>query len=156
MEIYVSPKRQSSQSSLRLLQILECIAESRIPVRLQDLAKQVGMTQSTVLRYLYALQEANYIYQEPDTLRYTLTWRVCRLTKNVNSLLSLRNITTPFINRMANTLLLGTCLVMEEENKCLYIDCIESPNSPTLQRIGKSSPMHATGSGKVLLSGRPV
>ncbi|MEM5796516.1 MAG: helix-turn-helix domain-containing protein, partial [Bacillota bacterium] len=82
-------ERQTSQSSSRLLRILEAIAENKLPVRLQDLAKQVDMTQSTVLRYLYALEDANYIYREDDTSRYALTWRVCRLGKNVDSSLSL-------------------------------------------------------------------
>ncbi len=145
-------ERQTSQSSSRLLRILEAIAENKLPVRLQDLAKQVDMTQSTVLRYLYALEDANYIYREDDTSRYALTWRVCRLGKNVDSSLSLRNITTPFINRLANYLSLGTCLVIEQNNECVYLDCIDNPNSPTLQRIGKRAPLHATGSGKVLLS----
>ena len=34
----------------------------------------------------------------------------------------------------------------------MYLDCIDNPNSPTLQRIGKKAPLHATGSGKVLLA----
>ena len=145
-------ERQANQSSMRLLQILECLAEHRTPMRQQDLAKQTGMTQSTVLRYLYTLQDANYIYQDEETLRYALTWRVCRLSTNLNSLLSLRNITTPFINQLANSLSIGTCLVVERDSECMYLDCIDNPNSPTLQRIGHQAPLHATGSGKVLLS----
>ena len=144
--------RQSNQSSVRLLQIMECLAENRAPMRLQDLAKQVNMTQPTVLRYLYALQETNYIYQDEDTLRYALTWRVCSLSENLNSLLSLRNITTPFINHLANSLSIGACLVINQDGECMYLDCIDNPNSPTLQRIGRQAPLHATGSGKVLLS----
>ena len=131
---------------------MECLADSKTPIRLQDIAKQVRMTQPTVLRYLYALQDANYIYQEESTSRYALTWRVCRLSENLNSQLSLRNITTPFINHLANSLSLGTCLVINQDNSCIYLDCIDNPNSPTLQRIGKVAPLHATGSGKVLLS----
>lgn len=145
-------ERQSNQSSIRLLQIMECLADNRTPMRLQDLAKQVGMTQSTVLRYLYALQDAKYIYQDEETSRYALTWRICRLCEHQNSLLGLRNITTPFINHLANTLSIGTCLVIDQNNECVYLDCIDNPNSPTLQRIGKQAPLHATGSGKVLLS----
>lgn len=152
MKTVASSEHQSSQSSTRLLQILECLASSRIPMRLQDIAVQVNMTQPTVLRYLYSLQSANYIYQEDDTARYALTWRVCSLGKNLDSQLGLRNITTPFINRLANTFSIGTCLVVEQNNDCIYLDCIDNPNSFTPQRIGKQAPMHATGSGKVLLA----
>lgn len=149
----ISPSdRQSNQSSIRLLQIMECLAESRVPMRLQDIAKRVGMTQSTVLRYLYSLESANYIYRDNSTSRYALTWRVCCLSENLNSPLSLRNITNPFVNQLANSLALGACLVVEQNYECMYLDCIDNPNSPTLQRIGKQAPLHATGSGKVLLS----
>ena len=143
--------RQSSQSAIRLLQIMECLSKNRVPTRLQDLAKQVKMTQSTVLRYLYTLQDENYVYQEADTLRYALTWRVCGLSENVNSLLSLRNITTPFINHLANIFHTGTCLVINEGNECVYLDCIVDSNA-SLQYIGKRAPLHVTGSGKVLLA----
>ena len=152
MNVSKPTERQTNQSSIKLLQIMECLAEQRTPMRVQDLAKKVNMTQATVLRYLYALQDAKYIYQDTETSRYALTWRVCRLSENLNSFLSLRNITTPFINSLANTLSLGVCLVVNQNDECMYLDCIDNPNSPTLQRIGKKAPLHATGSGKVLLS----
>ena len=145
-------ERQTSLSSIKLLQVMECLAAQRTPVRVSELAKQVNMTQATVSRYLYALQDAQYVYQDEETSRYALTWRICRLSENLNSLLGLRNITTPLINHLANTLLLGTCLVVNQNDECMYLDCIDNPNSSTLQRIGKAAPLHATGSGKVLLS----
>lgn len=147
-----SSERQSSRSSLRLLQILECLADNHIPMRLQDLSKKVGMTQPTVLRYLYSLQDANYVYQEEDTQRYALTWRACKLSNSLDSSLSLRTITTPFINRLANELSLGICLVVEQDGECFYLDCVDNTNSLMPQRIGKQAPLHATGSGKVLLT----
>ena len=105
-------EKAANQSSDRLLQILECVAANRHPVRLQDLAGQLQMSQATVLRYLNALQNANYVYQEEDTLRYALTWKVCKLRQNVESPLSLRNITSPYINQLASELRLGACLVI--------------------------------------------
>ncbi len=148
----ISTERQTSQSSVRLLQILECMAINRMAMRLQDISKAVGMTQPTVLRYLYALEDAGYIYQDEESSRYGLTWRVCRLSEGLNSMLGLRNITTPFTNQLANSLSLGACLVIDHGSECMYLDCIDNPNSPTLQRIGKQAPLHATGSGKILLS----
>ena len=101
MEYICDPNRQTNQSSLRLLQILECLAKNRGALRLQEIAKLTELTQPTVLRYLYALEAANYVYQEEDSSRYALTWKVCRLTQNMNSYLSLRNITSGFIVEQA-------------------------------------------------------
>lgn len=147
-------ERQSSLSSDKLLAILECIAENRTPIRLQDLAEQSGITQSTVLRYLRTLQNANYVYQEEDTMRYGLTWKLCKLTEHLNTNVSLRNIARPFVAELANTLQLGVCLVVERNHQCIYLDCIDHPHPSytPLQYIGKHAPLHATGSGKVLLA----
>lgn len=148
----ISAERQSSQSSVRLLQIMECLATNHGPMRLQDIARQVGMTQPTVLRYLYALEATNYVYRDEEMARYGLTWRVCRLGENLNSMLSLRNLANPFINQLANMLSLGVCLVTDRNRECLYLDCIDNPRTQTLQHIGKQAPLHVTGSGKLLLS----
>ena len=51
-----SNEKNSNQSSDKLLQIMEALAKERLPVRLQDLSARVHMSQSTVLRYLNALQ----------------------------------------------------------------------------------------------------
>lgn len=150
----VANTQQTSLSSDKLLVIFECIAESRVPMRLQDIAEQSGISQSTVLRYLRALQNANYVYQDSDTSRYALTWKLCRLTKNLDSYLGLRMIASPFLNELAITSCMGVCLVVNHDDQSLYLDCIDHPHPQykPLQFIGKHAPLHATGSGKVLLS----
>ena len=149
-----STEKAVSMSSDKLLTILECIAKGYTPVRLQDLAEKSGMTQSTVQRYLKALLNSNYVYQDEDTLRYGLTWKVCRLTSNMNSYVGLRNIANPFVNNLASTFQMGVCLVVERDNHCVYLDCIDHPQPKytSLQYIGKHALLHTTGSGKVLLA----
>lgn len=150
----MNDKKAQSQSSDKLLLILETISENRLPIRLQDLAEKVGMTQSSVLRYLKALLGTNYVYQEEMTGRYALTWKICRIGESLNSPLGMRNIVAPFINKLATTLNLGACLVVNQLNQCMYLDCIDISRSSdkTLQYIGKRAPLHVTSSGKILLS----
>lgn len=144
----------SNQSSDKLLQILECLARERLPVRLQDLSTKVGMSQSTVLRYLNALQSSDYVYQEESTSRYALTWKICKLSDNLNSNLGLRSITAPYVTELVSQLRRGVCLVVEQNYECIYLDCVDDTPTfeHTFQWIGKRAPMHATGSGKILLS----
>ncbi len=141
-------------SSDKLLAILEALSACSMPLRLQDLSEQVGMSQSTVLRYLNSLKNSGYVYQEEDTQRYALTWKVGQLTRNVGSALSLRAITGGFISRLAHSLNSGVCLVIEQGGECAYLDCLDTPSrmEGTLQRIGKRAPLHCTASGKVLLA----
>lgn len=141
-----------SQSSIRLLEILECLSANVMPMKLQDISKRTGIAQSTILRYLNVLISKNYVYQSPDTGRYALTWKLCSLTENLNSDASLRGITGPYVNALALSLNTGICLVTEKDGTCLYLDCIDPPGSRTLQRIGYTAPLHTTASGKILLS----
>lgn len=135
-------EKNSNQSSDKLLQIMEALAKERLPVRLQDLSAQVNMSQSTVLRYLNALQSANYVYQEESTSRYALTWKICGLSEHLNSNLGLRSITAPYITELVNKLNLGVCLVIEQDHDCVYLDCVDASPSfqHTFQRIGKRAP----------------
>ena len=136
-------KKSQSQSSDKLLLILETISKNSEIARLQDLAEKVGMTQSSVLRYLKALLSANYIYQEETTGRYALTWKICSLGENLNPR-SNEEHRLAFINRLAAALDLGACLVVNQLNQCMYLDCVDISLSPdrTLQYIGKRAPLH--------------
>ena len=72
---------QFSQSSMRLLDIIECLAEATGAMRLQEIARKTGISQPTVLRYLSSLEAANYVYKDDDTHRYALTWRIRSLSR---------------------------------------------------------------------------
>jgi IclR family KDG regulon transcriptional repressor len=143
-----------SQSSDKLLKIIECLAASRLPVRLMDLSETLGLPQPTVLRYLKTLCELGYAYRDGESACYGLTWRLCRLSDAVQTNLVLRSMASPFLNALANQLNTGVCLVVEQGGQTLYLDYVDNPRimTRTMLHIGKSAPIHATGSGKVLLS----
>ena len=145
----------SSQSSEKLLQIMESLAKYHAPAKLQDIAESLGVTQSTTLRYLNTLINQKYVYKDEETLRYGLTWKICRLGHLVTSHTGIRDIAYPFLRELSRVLDAGVCLAICREEELFYLDVIEKPNNTDwiLQRIGKSAPMHCTGSGKVLLTG---
>ena len=147
-------KEQSSQSTGKVFQILEYLTSNRLPVRLQDLSEHLGTPQPTLLRYLSAMINDSYVYQDEDTKRYALTWKICRLGHQVRSNLGIRSIVGPYLNALSNELDLGACVVTLDGHESVYIDLVEDPSdrTNTLQRIGKRAPLHTTGSGKVMLS----
>jgi len=138
----------------KTLLIMECLADNWMPMRLLDIAEKLNLSQPTVLRYLAPLVQSNYAYQEEDTLRYGLTMKICKLSNQVNSNLSIRSIVSPYLNWLSSNLQVSSCLVTEQNFKALYIDLAEKPGFAvsTFQHIGKHAPLNATGSGKVLLS----
>lgn len=148
----VQQARQSSRSTDKLLVILEQLAKSRVPMRLQDISDEVGFTQSTVLRYLRTLQNTNYVYQEQDTQRYALTWKLCQLTAGLHSYSSLGNIVDPFLKQLSNEFHVGGCLAIPNGHNLIYLRYIEHPYAKSPQYIGRNVPLHAGSSGKLLMS----
>ncbi|MDI9502584.1 MAG: IclR family transcriptional regulator [Bacillota bacterium] len=148
-----SAKKTGSQSTEKALHVLEYLADARVPVRLQDLAAAVGMAQPTLVRYLQTLVSMQYVYQEEDTLRYAITWKVRRLADWIDPITSLKNIVRPHLYALANRFEVGASLSVVKEQASLYLDFIDNPRrSLSLRRIGIDAPMHATGSGKLFLS----
>ena len=148
-------EKQGNQSVRKLFQLVECLAQGRTTLRLQEIAARTGLPPATALRYLSALQQQGYVFQDRLSGRYALTWRICGLGEAVRSHLSLRTLSQDVIGELPAVLESGICLVVEHEGQCMYLDCIYEPAAmgQTLQRIGKQTPMHATSSGKLLLTG---
>ncbi len=144
-------ERKSNQSVAKLMQLLRCMSGSRVPMRLQDISVLIGVPAATTLRYLGALIEEGYVYQDLISGRYALTWKVADIGDNAHSHMSLRSLSADIINELLNELDLGICLVIEEDNECVYLDCVYDPDF-ALMRIGKRTPMYAASSGKILLS----
>ncbi|NLF27932.1 MAG: IclR family transcriptional regulator [Clostridiales bacterium] len=144
----------SSRSSNRMLQIMECLSENILPMRLQDIANQLEMSQSTVLRYINALIGSGYAYQEERTLRYSLTLKIAKLGYRVGSFMGVKSIASPFLTDITKRMSVSCCLVIEEDGKIVYLDVVNNPHllRGMLTRIGREAPMSCTGSGKVFLS----
>jgi len=147
-------KVASNQAFGKIFQIIECLSASPLTMRLQDISIQVHLPASTVLRYLNSLIEGGYAYQDKESMRYGLTWRLLRISDRIKDTLGIRSMASTLFNELSAELGLGACLVIDKNSSCFYLDCVTDPKlmETTLQYIGKSSPLHATGSGKVLLT----
>ena len=145
-----------NQSVERVLRILEVMAEGGGAARLQDIAGAVGLPASTALRFISTLMVEGYAEQDPETLRYSLTFRLCRIAEQIRRGHQLRDIVHPELERLARACGESACLAVEEAGEVVYVDVAEGPESilKTLQRIGKKAPLHSTGVGKTLLLDR--
>lgn len=146
--------KPANQSVVKLLQLVAIIAQSKAPMRLQDIAESANIPLATCLRYLNALNQEGYVYQDTDSARYSMTWKICSLGDNIRAHRSFRAISGDIVSNLLIKLDLGICLVVEHEMECMYLDCLYDSLSVggTLVRIGKQTPLYASGSGKILLT----
>jgi DNA-binding IclR family transcriptional regulator len=141
-------------SVAKMFQILEVMAKNKGPMRLQDISTEVQHPASTVLRMLNSLMSIQYIQQDQETLRYSLSFKFCRIGDVVRSQFSIQKMARPYLMELSEICHESACLALEQDMSVVYIDTVEGPDNMlrTLQRIGKVAPMHSTGVGKLLLT----
>lgn len=144
----------SNQSAEKALKILEYLAQQSEPVRLMDIAKNLGMNTSTTLRFLNTLIALEYAAQEEDTSKYYLTYKLVALGHQVNSNKPLQRIISPYLKKLSETINESVCLAIEHNHQVIYIDVVEGPRQivKAMQRIGNIAPLHCTGIGKLFLT----
>lgn len=145
---------KKNQSVEKVFQIIECMAENRGPMRLQDIATQVQYPASTSLRLLNTLVSFGYVKQDPETSKYSLSLKFCRIGEAARSQFSIRDIVRPYLVELSERCQESACLAIEQDMTVVYLDVAEGPDKMlrTLQRIGKVAPLHSTGVGKLLLT----
>lgn len=153
MEELKEKASKKNQSVEKAFSIIEYLADKEGPQRLQDIAHDLGMNSSTVIRFLSTLQGCGYVDQDRDTLKYYLTYKICSIANKVSSNVELQGTLRPFAKEIASTLRESVCLAIEQDMNVVYIEVVPGPDQmiKTMQRIGNLAPMHCTGVGKLLL-----
>lgn len=143
-----------NQAVIKTLNIISFLVECNAPMRLQDIAETINIPTATVLRYLNSLISEGYVYRDEISNRYSATWRICWMGDYIRSHQTIRMVSSTMLNDLSLTLSCGVCLVTEQNFHCVYLDLIDNPLrlDETLMRIGKKTPLHCTGSGKLFLS----
>ena len=144
---------KKNQSLGKALQIFEVLARQTAPMRLQELARELNMPDSTLLRFLNTMIDYGYVAKDAETARYGLTLKLAQLGSRVQSNYPYQKSIHPYLEEVSRELQEPVSLCVEQDGSVVYIDTVDGPDHMlrTLQRIGKVAPMHSTGAGKVLL-----
>jgi len=144
----------SNQSSDKMLRIMEYLAIQEDPLALKDIAAPLGMSKSTVLRFLTTLSKNGYLAQEPTTSKYYLTYKLCALGKQIQEKQKLSNLTESYLREVAQKIGETVCFAIPQDDQVVYLDVVEAPGKTlkAMQRIGNIAPIHCSGIGKVFLS----
>lgn len=143
----------NNQSLEKALQIIEFMVKYKKAARLQDIAAALKFPASTTLRFLMTLEKNGYVRQDPDSLRYFLTLKLCRLGNQVSAQYNIRDLVRPYLIELVEKVGESACLALEENHRVVYVDVESGPDNAlkVMQRIGKEAPLHCTGVGKLLL-----
>lgn len=145
----------SNQSTEKAFAILEYLASCNRPVRLSDICEALGMHPSTASRFLTAMINCGYAYQDVSTSQYMITYKICRLANIISNDqdVQIQKITHPILEELVEIFQESACVSVERNMQMIYIDVLTGNDKALLsrQRIGNAAPMHCTGNGKLCL-----
>ena len=146
--------KNMNKSVSTLMLLLHYMSKSNIALRLSDISNGINTPQATTLRYINTLINEGYAYQDKTTQRYGLTWKICAFSDYIQSYSNISTLSRDIITDLTNKLSFGIALVIERNMESIYLDCIYKHDEmgSNLVRIGKQTPLHSSGSGKLFLS----
>lgn len=142
-----------TQSVERALALLTCFDDAHPRLRVSDLARQLGLSQSTVSRLLSTMESLGFVERDPQTGLYGLGLQLITLAGVALNQLEVRRQAAAELAAVASELGLAANLAILRNDQIFYLATFEGPKAPKLYTmIGKTAPLHATGMGKALLA----
>jgi DNA-binding IclR family transcriptional regulator len=150
------PRDGRVQSVARALDLLEGLTAHE-EIGLVELAERARLLPSTAHRLLATLADRGYVYQNPETGKYLLSFRVLELASHVaHRSERLRAAARPFLERICKVCRETTNLVVLDRSNIVYVDQIPGQRAMRMfAEIGRNIPAHTTGAGKAMLAFSP-
>lgn len=145
------------RSVITTFRVLEAVAEQQ-PVGLSELARALGMPKTTVQRSLSALAELGWIAAAPrsEQTRWILTTKALTIGGRVSGVSHLRAAGLPVMQELSRATEETIHLTVPEGRSIVLIDKVDSTREVrTVTWIGGHVPIHASASGKAMLSRMP-
>lgn len=144
------------QVSERIFHTIECLAQNGA-MGLQELSTALDLNKSTVHRILNSLICMDYVRQDPETVKYSLSFKICGLSNQILSQNSMIDIARPFIKELSANSGETVHLVQLDGINATYIDKVEASQNSVrmISMVGKSIPLYCSGVGKAILADMP-
>ena len=145
-----------TQSLCKAFQILDCFTPQTPALRVVDITRQVGMTQSNVSRLLATMVACGYLERISDTGYYQLGRRIITLSGVALNHSELRRQALPELFRLEQHYETGANLAVLDQDRMYYLAHVDSRHTPRMYTmVGYTNPLHCTAIGKILLAAMP-
>lgn len=147
------PEKNPIQVADRLFRTLEVLAEAG-PTGLMELSSALSLNKSTVHRILNSLICMGYVKQNPETSKYSLTFKIWDLANQLLTQNDIADITRPHLKELVAKCGETVHLVQIDGLDAVYIDKVESQSNSVrmVSKVGKRIPLYCSGVGKALLA----
>lgn len=144
------------QSVERALSILTCFTDSEPQLRVGDLARRLGLAQSTVSRLITTMEALGFIERDPVTGLVRPGLQLVTLAGVALNQMEVQRQAQAELAMVASDLGLAANLAILRGDEIFYLTTFEGPKAPKLfTMIGKRNPVHCTAIGKALVANLP-
>lgn len=147
---------QQVRTLARGLTILECLKDLG-PLTLTEIATELDLDKSTVLRLVNTLLDLGFVAYEDDNRKYYLGLEMILYGRRVAHDLHLRRVTLPYLERLQQASNEAVAFGVPYRDKVLWVDGLYKRNMESIPRPWwvKTSFMHSTSVGKAMLAYYP-
>jgi DNA-binding IclR family transcriptional regulator len=142
----------STQSVDKAIAILKEFSLAEPELGVSELARKLGLTKSTVHRILASLLEGGFVEQDPESHKYRLGSGLVELGYNVVHSNSLLKIALPYLPYLAGQAHETVYVAVRHRDVVLTMAQVLSADATDQIPWSGVLPLHATASGKVLLT----
>lgn len=140
-------------TNLRLLIVLETLAEAGIPLTPTEVNQKLGLPKPTIHRLFATLEGEGFIRREIDGRGYSPGNRLRKLSTGVLSSMQIGAARKAILNRLAETIGETCNIALPDRDEMVYLDRVETKWPLRIQLpVGTRVPYYCTASGKMYLS----
>ncbi len=149
-----NPDEYKVKSLAKALNILNCFNQTNSELGVSEIAQITGYQKTTVHNVLATYQEFGYVYQNPNTDKYSLGLNLLQYSFKIINSLKIRQILLPYTMKISAKTDQICIIAVPHESQVFYIDSSLAINSERNMRhlTGERAPMYCTGIGKCMLA----
>lgn len=149
-------KTGTIQSLERGLKILDILGQAGKPLLLGEIAEHFSIDRSSVFRLVTTLVRCGYAFQDPETKRYAIGYRVLALSGAASSQSRLDELARPVMADIVARTGQNTHLAVLDGSDVVFIAVDQPQSAVTLNiTVGTREPAWVTALGKTLLAFLP-
>jgi DNA-binding IclR family transcriptional regulator len=137
--------------------VLEALAAASKPMRLTELANQLGEVKARIHRHLTTLKRIGLVDQDRTSERYRLGWKLVNLGQAAADQFEIRRIAEPYMLKLRDLAQQTVVLSVPANGEAMVVAVMDSPtNLVTISvRQGARLPAHASAQGRIVLAFAP-
>ncbi|SHJ11268.1 transcriptional regulator, IclR family [Shimia gijangensis] len=146
-------KEGAIPTNLRLLLVLEAMAEAGVPVTPTEVNLKLGLPKPTIHRLFTTLETEGFIQREIDGRGFSPGLRLRKVSAGILSSLRIRTARIAILNKLADEIGETCNIALPDRDAMLYLDRVETKWPLRIQLpVGTRVPFYCTASGKMYLS----